>query len=207
MIELPSIIKNHPLYILIAGLIMGIAIYGGILKLAHLEVATELSSCPKGEVSLKFETSPRDVKISFADSKKAFIQDSCLKIGRYQFILSSKEHKNTIRTVHLERADRVEVVRLANIISINLSGSDSRNYPKDMERLSLSMQDIEVRAALQLLADFNGFNIAIQPGLTQLVSLRLQNTPWKEAFDMILLLNNLEAHKKNSITVVTKKAR
>lgn len=206
MTNLPSKIKDHPFITLIAGFVAGISSYQGILMIAHLEISSVLTSCPKGQVSLQFETYPKQAQISFVDSSKTFYQGTCLESGRYQFKVSSKDHKSNIRTVHLDRADRTEIIRLENIISIDLTGSTSTKYPKNMDKLSLSFQQTNVRAVLQLIADFSNFNIAISQNIdNQLISLRLQNVPWEEAFDMVLLLSGLEAHKRNDITLVTKK--
>ena len=54
------------------------------------------------------------------------------------------------------------------------------------ERLSLNFQNIEVRAVLQLIADFTGFNLVATDTVTGSVTLRLQNVPWDQVLDIIL---------------------
>ena len=54
------------------------------------------------------------------------------------------------------------------------------------ERLSLNFQDIEVRAVLQLIADFTGLNMVTSDAVSGNVTLRLKNVPWDQALDIIL---------------------
>ena len=54
------------------------------------------------------------------------------------------------------------------------------------ERLSLNFQNIEVRAVLQLIADFTGLNMVASDTVTGTLTLRLKNVPWDQALDIIL---------------------
>jgi len=54
------------------------------------------------------------------------------------------------------------------------------------ERLSLNFQSIEVRAVLQLIADFTDKNLITSDTVAGNVTLRLKNVPWDQALDIIL---------------------
>jgi type IV pilus assembly protein PilQ len=54
------------------------------------------------------------------------------------------------------------------------------------EKLSLNFQNIEVRAVLQLIADFTGLNIITSDTVQGNLTLRLKNVPWDQALDIIL---------------------
>ncbi len=54
------------------------------------------------------------------------------------------------------------------------------------EPLSMNFQDIEIRSALQLLADFSGRNIVVSDSVRGSITLRLKNIPWDRALDVIL---------------------
>ena len=54
------------------------------------------------------------------------------------------------------------------------------------ERLSLNFQNIEVRAVLQLIADFTGKNLVASDTVSGNLTLRLKNVPWDQALDIIL---------------------
>lgn len=59
------------------------------------------------------------------------------------------------------------------------------------DRLSLNFQDIEVRAILQLLADFTGLNLIASDTVCGRITLRLKNLPWDQALDIILKCKGL----------------
>ena len=70
------------------------------------------------------------------------------------------------------------------------------------ERLSLNFQDIEVRAVLQLLADFTGLNLVTSDTVGGRITLRLQNIPWDQALDIILKTRGLSMRKNGNVIMV-----
>ena len=70
------------------------------------------------------------------------------------------------------------------------------------EKLSLNFQDIEVRAVLQLLADFTGLNVVVSDSVQGSITLRLKNTPWDQALDIILKTKGLAMRKNGSVMLV-----
>lgn len=74
------------------------------------------------------------------------------------------------------------------------------------ERLSLNFQDIEVRAVLQLIADFTGLNMVASDTVTGNVTLRLKNVPWDQALDIILKSKGLGMRKDGNVILVAPQA-
>lgn len=70
------------------------------------------------------------------------------------------------------------------------------------ERLSLNFQNIEVRAVLQVLADFSGFNMVTSDTVTGSMTLRLQDVPWDQALDLILKLKGLEKKQMGNVMLI-----
>jgi len=54
------------------------------------------------------------------------------------------------------------------------------------EKLSLNFQNIDVRALLQVIADFTNFNIITTDTVQGNLTLRLKDVPWDQALDIIL---------------------
>ena len=63
------------------------------------------------------------------------------------------------------------------------------------EKLSLNFQNIEVRALLQVIADFTNFNVVTSDTVTGNVTLRLKDVPWDQALDIILQAKGLGLRK------------
>ncbi len=70
------------------------------------------------------------------------------------------------------------------------------------EKLSLNFQNIEVRAALQVLADFTGLNFVVSDTVTGNLTLRLKDVPWDQALDIILDAKGLAKREKGNVVVV-----
>ncbi len=70
------------------------------------------------------------------------------------------------------------------------------------ERLSLNFQSIEVRAVLQLIADFTDLNLITSDSVKGNVTLRLKNVPWDQALDIILRSKGLAMVKDGNVISV-----
>ncbi|HSQ06768.1 MAG TPA: type IV pilus secretin PilQ, partial [Chromatiaceae bacterium] len=70
------------------------------------------------------------------------------------------------------------------------------------DRLSLNFQDIEVRAVLQLLADFTGLNLVASDTVGGNITLRLKNVPWDQALDIILKTKGLTIRQVGNVVMI-----
>lgn len=70
------------------------------------------------------------------------------------------------------------------------------------ERLSLNFQDIEIRAVLQLLADFTELNLVTSDTVDGKITLRLKNVPWDQALDIILKSKGLSKRQIDNVIMI-----
>ena len=73
------------------------------------------------------------------------------------------------------------------------------------EKLSLNFQNIDVRALLQVIADFTNFNVVTSDTVTGSVTLRLKDVPWDQALDIILQAKNLGMRKSGNVILIAPK--
>jgi type IV pilus assembly protein PilQ len=73
------------------------------------------------------------------------------------------------------------------------------------EKLSLNFQNIEVRALLQVIADFTNFNVVTSDTVTGNVTLRLKDVPWDQALDIIMQAKGLGVRKSGNVLWVAPK--
>ena len=73
------------------------------------------------------------------------------------------------------------------------------------EKLSLNFQNIEVRALLQVIADFTNFNVVTSDTVTGSVTLRLKDVPWDQALDIILQSKGLGVRKSGNVLWIAPK--
>ena len=73
------------------------------------------------------------------------------------------------------------------------------------EKLSLNFQSVEVRAVLQVIADFTGLNIITSDTVGGSLTLRLKDVPWDQALDVVLRAKNLDMRKNGSVVWIAPK--
>jgi len=68
--------------------------------------------------------------------------------------------------------------------------------------ISLNFQDISVRTVLQIIADYNGFNLVTSDTVSGNITLRLDGVPWDQALDIILKVRGLDKRMEGNILMV-----
>jgi type IV pilus assembly protein PilQ len=67
------------------------------------------------------------------------------------------------------------------------------------EKLSLNFQNVEVRAVLNVIADFTDLNIITSDSVTGNITLRLKDVPWDQALDIILQTRGLDSRRSGNV--------
>jgi len=70
------------------------------------------------------------------------------------------------------------------------------------DKLSLNFQNIDVRAALQVIADFTNLNFVTSDSVKGNLTLRLKDVPWDQALDIIATSKNLAIRKSGNVVTV-----
>lgn len=94
------------------------------------------------------------------------------------------------------------VVEVKPVVEQNAAESAESEFGFEGEKLSLNFQNIEVRAVLQLLADFNGMNLVTSDTVTGNLTLRLKNVPWDQALDIILKTKGLAMRQNGNVMLI-----
>ncbi len=125
----------------------------------------------------------------------AFNQGSDTKIiitsaGKYEHLAYQT---NNLLTIDVKR-------------EVKLSEDEAKRKRKNQvysgERLSLNFQNIEVRAVLQLIADFTGINMVTSDTVDGELTLRLKNVPWDQALDIILKTKGLDKRQNGNVMLI-----
>ncbi|MEW5792325.1 MAG: type IV pilus secretin PilQ [Pseudomonadota bacterium] len=66
-------------------------------------------------------------------------------------------------------------------------------------RFSMDFQAIDIRNALQVIADFTGLNIVMADNVTGTLTMRLKNVPWDQALDVILESKGLGMRRDGNV--------
>jgi type IV pilus assembly protein PilQ len=99
------------------------------------------------------------------------------------------------------QTDKEYIVSIKPLTPREIEQRESRfNYTG--ERISLNFQDIEVRAVLQMIADFTDLNLVTSDSVGGNVALRLDNVPWDQALDLVLKTKGLDQRQVGNVLMV-----
>ena len=149
----------------------------------------------------------KGVRLPEALSRRLDVTDFATPV-RY---VDTKREDNSTRIVIEPAGDDFEYLayQTDKLLSINVSvvpeeqrEERKKQFPFTGEKLSLNFQNIEVRAVLQLIADFTGLNLVASDTVQGSITLRLQNVPWDQALDLVLKTKGLGKRQMGSVLLI-----
>ncbi len=70
------------------------------------------------------------------------------------------------------------------------------------DRLSLNFQDIDIRSVIAILAEFTGQNVVAGDEVAGTITLKMDDVPWDEALDFIMMTKGLEKFESGNVILV-----
>ncbi|WOT05097.1 type IV pilus secretin PilQ [Shewanella youngdeokensis] len=105
--------------------------------------------------------------------------------GTYEY---SYEQNDRLFTLNINQTERLDIVK------------EEKKY--NGRSLSLNFQNISVRTVLQIIADYNNFNLVTSDTVEGEITLRLDDVPWDQALDLILQTKGLDKRIEGNILMV-----
>ncbi|USD74444.1 type IV pilus secretin PilQ family protein [Vibrio sp. SCSIO 43009] len=87
-------------------------------------------------------------------------------------------------------------------IKPNEKASDKSILEREGKLISINFQDIPVRNVLQLIADYNQFNLVVSDSVEGNLTLRLDGVPWQQVLDIILQVKGLDKRVDGNVILV-----
>ncbi len=100
------------------------------------------------------------------------------------------------------QADNLYTIELKPLTPEEKKAIEARKPQYTGDRLSLSFQDVSVRAVLQIIADFTGLNMVVSDSVDGNIALRLDNVPWDQALDIIMKTKGLDKRQNGNVILV-----
>ena len=100
------------------------------------------------------------------------------------------------------QADNMYTIDFRFVSREELEKAKKEKFGFTGEKLSLNFQNIEVRAVLQLIADFTALNIVASDTVQGNITLRLKNVPWDQALDIILKTRGLGMRQAGNVLLI-----
>jgi type IV pilus assembly protein PilQ len=75
------------------------------------------------------------------------------------------------------------------------------------QKISLDLQEVDIRNVLRLLADVTGKNIVVEPNVKGKVTLKVDNVPWDQVLELILKINDLDTVMEGNVIRIATAAK
>lgn len=154
------------------------------------------------------------VKVTLFDTKLPESIQRRLDVADFatpvKFIDTQREGDHVVIWVEPEGEYEYLAYQADNLLSVNVKPISKKVKKEALkedfiytgEKLSLNFQDIDVRAVLQLIADFTGQNLVASDTVEGGITLRLQNVPWDQALDLVLKTKGLAKRQMGNVLLV-----
>ncbi|MGF1685332.1 type IV pilus secretin PilQ family protein [Photobacterium japonica] len=141
------------------------------------------------------------------------------------YVLDVKDFATRVNTVESFRTDRgVRLVLTMNggfeydyaskgkLLEVRVQAPAKKAAAKNASKItynskpiSINFQDVPVRNVLQLIAEYNDFNLVVSDTVEGNLTLRLDDVPWQQVLDIILDAKGLDKREQGSVVMIAPK--
>lgn len=176
-----------------------------IVQLQSPKVAVDLQKAQEGLSIELLNTQVPDDKLYVLDVKDFSTQVKSIEVFRKQpstLLIADIEGEysydyslnGSYLEVLVKKVSKEEAAKPVNIME------------KEGKTISINFQDIPVRNVLQLIADYNQFNLVVSDSVKGNLTLRLDGVPWQQVLDIILQVKGLDKRVDGNVVLVAPKA-
>lgn len=125
-----------------------------------------------------------------------------------QGIETFKEGRNARFVIDINSDYTFEHEQTGNVFTLSISEKEKiASYLEEGDNftgraISLNFQDISVRTVLQIIANYNDFNLVTSDTVNGNITLRLDGVPWDQALDIILKVKGLDKRMDGNILMI-----
>ncbi|MGX1926104.1 MULTISPECIES: type IV pilus secretin PilQ [Vibrio] len=176
-----------------------------VVELATPHIAVDIHKAQEGLSIELMDTSVSDDKLYVLDVKDFATNVSSIEVFRKEdrVILLTSVDGDYGYDYHLT-GNYLEVV--VTQPKVETKPQEKSILEKSGKKISINFQDIPVRNVLQLIADYNDFNLVVSDSVQGNLTLRLDGVPWQQVLDIILQVKGLDKRIDGNVVLVAPKA-
>jgi len=161
------------------------------------------------EESGKVVVSFLNTKLSATLSKRLDVSEFATPVKFIDTSYAGQETKITVSTQNnlydysLIQSDGLLTIEFRPLSEQEKQASDRSRTKYIGERLSLNFQDIEIRSVIAILSEFTGQNVVAGDDVTGTITIKLDDVPWDEALDFIMMTKELGKFETGNVTLIS----
>ncbi|WP_282177933.1 type IV pilus secretin PilQ [Vibrio nereis] len=175
-----------------------------IVQLANPRVAVDVQKAQEGLSIELINTNVVDDKIYLLDVKDFATNVESIEVFR--------KEPSTLLVASVEGEYSYDYTLNGNYLEVIVKKPSKDEKPKQKsilegegKKISINFQDIPVRNVLQLIADYNDFNLVVSDSVSGNLTLRLDGVPWQQVLDIILQVKGLDKRVEGNVVLVAPK--
>lgn len=175
-----------------------------IVQLANPRVAVDVQKAQEGLSIELINTNVVDDKIYLLDVKDFATNVESIEVFR--------KEPSTLLVASIEGEYSYDYTLNGNYLEVIVKKLSKDEKPKQKsilegegKKISINFQDIPVRNVLQLIADYNDFNLVVSDSVSGNLTLRLDGVPWQQVLDIILQVKGLDKRVEGNVVLVAPK--
>jgi type IV pilus assembly protein PilQ len=110
--------------------------------------------------------------------------------------------QNSLYDYSLFQSEGLLTVEFRPLTSEEKEILESKRQKYKGDRLSLNFQDIDIRSVIAILAEFTGQNVVAGDDVAGTITLKMDDVPWDEALDFIMMTKGLEKFESGNVILV-----
>ncbi len=172
-----------------------------IVQLANPRVAVDVQKAQEGLSIELLNTDVTDEKIYLLDVKDFATNVESIEVFRKQ--------PSTLLVASINGEYDYDYSLNGSYLEVVINKPKDQDTPKQKsvlekegKKISINFQDIPVRNVLQLIADYNDFNLVVSDSVQGNLTLRLDGVPWQQVLDIILQVKGLDKRVDGNVVLV-----
>lgn len=172
-----------------------------VVELASPAAIVDVKRVQEGLSIDLLNTSVKDEQLYLLDVKDFSTVVESVEVFRDTSTTRLVAHINEEYTHDYRLTGRFLEIKVAKI-KPNEKAPDKSILEKEGKLISINFQDIPVRNVLQLIADYNQFNLVVSDSVEGNLTLRLDGVPWQQVLDIILQVKGLDKRVDGNVILV-----
>ncbi|HHF3232742.1 type IV pilus secretin PilQ [Vibrio diabolicus] len=172
-----------------------------VVELASPAAIVDVKRVQEGVSIDLLNTSVKDEQLYLLDVKDFSTVVESVEVFRDTSTTRLVAHINEEYTHDYRLTGRFLEIKVAKI-KPNEKVPDKSILEKEGKLISINFQDIPVRNVLQLIADYNQFNLVVSDSVEGNLTLRLDGVPWQQVLDIILQVKGLDKRVEGNVILV-----
>ncbi|WP_191116338.1 type IV pilus secretin PilQ [Vibrio alginolyticus] len=174
---------------------------GIVVELASPAAIVDIKRVQEGLSIDLLNTSVKDEQLYLLDVKDFSTVVESVEVFRDTSTTRLVAHINEEYMHDYRLTGRFLEIKVAKI-KPNEKTPDKSILEREGKLISINFQDIPVRNVLQLIADYNQFNLVVSDSVEGNLTLRLDGVPWQQVLDIILQVKGLDKRVDGNVILV-----